>query len=443
VLDTTNNTKNFIDINGKRYDAVTGSFLGAAQASPQRSAVQASQAMRGGSIDGFRRVSRSTTALAPKQLQATPAARKPVSQAAGQAVLAAKTAARKAHNPGITTTPHAPQKATTLMRSAVKKPVIKSEAVIKAQTRTDLLAKVPLQTVAPKISYNSVNQVRHRRAERMIKSPAVSRYSAATTVVSGANMSGVFAGSAAPQQLQSVNQSAQHYAFASTPAASPATSKMSRPQPGQYRSAQMSQRAATQQPARIQRPSTAPLSNLSDMPKMDIFEQALADASSHEQTYEGKKTKGKRGRVFGFVSATVVALFLIGFLAYQNIPSLSLELASYRSGLHATMPASSPSGFTFGFLSYSPGNVTVNFTSPQDSRQFNITQKASSWDSQALLSNFVSSANSAYKTYSRAGRTVYLLGNNTATWVDSGIWYTVDGNSSLSTAQLLDVASSM
>jgi hypothetical protein len=438
VLDTRNNTKNFIDINGKRYDAVTGSYLGASQLSPQKSAVQTPQGIRGGSIDGFRRVSRSTAALAPKQLQPIPVVRKPISQPVGQSATAIKAVARKAHNTGITTAPHAPQKATTLMRSAVKKPVIKSSAVIKAQTRTDLLAKVPMQTVAPKISYNSVNQVRHRRAERMIKSPAVSRYSASAA---GANMSGVHSMPVTAPQIQPSNQTAQHYAFASVPAAKPTTSQQSRPQAAQYRT---SQRIASQRPANIQRPSAVPLSEMAEMPKMDIFEQALADATSHEQTYESGKVKGKRGRrLFGFISASVVALFLVGFLAYQNLPSLSLQLASYRSGLHATMPASSPSGFTFGFLSYSPGNVTVNFTSPQDSRQFNITQKASSWDSQALLSNFVSSANSAYKTYSRAGRTVYLLGNNTATWVDSGVWYTVDGNSSLSTAQLLDVAGSM
>jgi hypothetical protein len=125
------------------------------------------------------------------------------------------------------------------------------------------------------------------------------------------------------------------------------------------------------------------------------------------------------------------------------VPDLSLKVASYRAGLHAKLPAQSPSGFNFGYLDYKPGNVTANFTSPADGRQFNITQKSSDWDSQALLSNFVSSANSAYKTYQRAGRTVYLLGNNTATWVDSGIWYTVDGNSSLSSSQLLELATSM
>jgi hypothetical protein len=107
------------------------------------------------------------------------------------------------------------------------------------------------------------------------------------------------------------------------------------------------------------------------------------------------------------------------------------------------MPAEQPAGFTFGYLDYKPGNVTVNFHSPSDSRQFNITQKASNWDSEALLSNFVATANSAYKTYQQAGRTVYLLSDDTATWVDSGVWYTVNGNSSLSPSQLLEVASSM
>jgi len=36
-----------------------------------------------------------------------------------------------------------------------------------------------------------------------------------------------------------------------------------------------------------------------------------------------------------------------------------------------------------------------------------------------------------------------VLSNNTATWVDSGILYTVDGNAALTSSQLLELASSM
>lgn len=135
-------------------------------------------------------------------------------------------------------------------------------------------------------------------------------------------------------------------------------------------------------------------------------------------------------------------MLIVGVVAYFNVPALSMRMASTRAGFQAKLPGYSPLGFSFGNLSYGPGNVTVSYKS-DDSHKFDITQRTSDWDSQALLSNFVASANKAYQTYERAGRTIYFFGNNTATWVDNGVWYTVNGNNSLSKNQLLDLASSL
>jgi hypothetical protein len=439
VSDNRNNAKNIIEINGKRYDAVTGTHMGESPARQHPASTA--------SIDGFRRVSRQTAGMAPQKLKPIPARRShpaaaatPVvtavpavstaATAAPAAHTAAPTAASKsldiagpAHIKGVKVTPHRPQRATTLMRSAVKKPVITAPSVIKAQTRTDQLAKAPMQTVEPKISFNTVNHVRHQRAERMIKSPAISRYSGGTP----APTTPVYKLTPMPAEIA---RPAPHY------------KDIHHTQPQQPAHHQIAQGHGNHQPTAIQHHVKEPAHTEQDL---DIFQQALADARSHEQTYEhkGKRSAKKRGRMLGLLTGGVVSVMLLGYFAYQNVPDLSLKVASYRAGLHAKLPAQSPSGFNFGYLDYKPGNVTANFTSPADGRQFNITQKSSDWDSQALLSNFVSSANSAYKTYQRAGRTVYLLGNNTATWVDSGIWYTVDGNSSLSSSQLLELATSM
>jgi hypothetical protein len=316
-------------------------------------------------------------------------------------------AQRQSHSLGVTATPHTPQRATTLMRSAVQKPTITSASVIKSHNRTDLLSKVPMQTVAPKMSYVSINPVRHQRAERMIQSQAVSRY-------------------AQPD--------------ASVSSFSPNPKPITRPIPHYKASPSTSAKPSLSNRLGVDVSSAASTAHSSD----DIFELALAEATSHEQTYNHRAhRKKKHGHALRYVAGSFSVLLLLGFLTYQNAPSLSLKIASYRAGLHATMPAHQPAGFTFSYLDYQPGHITANFNSLGDGRQYNITQKASNWDSQALLSNFVTSANSAYKTYQRAGRTVYLLSNNTATWVDSGIWYTVDGNSSLSSNQLLDLASSM
>lgn len=429
-------------MNGKRYDAVTGSYLGMSLTPIAKPSVVHS--IRGAApktIDGFRRVSRGITApaMAPqastkKPLPRTVPAPKNLNQtiaALAQPVQAVKPAQqqRLAHNPGASVAPHTPQKATTLMRSAVTKPVIKSPTMLKAQTRTDILAKVPAQTVVPKMSYNSIDPVRHRRAERMMQSPAISRYAAPSSQAHQTVYK-----VATPAQAIS-RPAPQAVAQVTAPAAQQFTDLRAAPRT----SSRASNRSTNRSIEGMSRPVAA-----APRPKSDIFEKALAGAKSHEEVFQGKnhRTK-KRGRWLRYVTGSLVALLLVGFLAYHNASSLSLEIASYKAGLHAKMPTQKPAGFSFGYLDYQPGNITVNFTSPQDSRQFNITQKASSWDSQALLSNFVASAHDAYKTYQQAGRTVYLLGNNTATWVDSGIWYTVDGNSSLSSSQLLALAGSM
>ncbi len=420
VGNTITNT-NIIDMNGKRYDAIMGTYLGDSLPMPARnSSVHHVRASHRRSIDGFIQTNNITGSLEP--LKPLPRSQYPVHSET-------RSAHRNAHQPGINVAPHRPQRATTLMRSAVSKPVIKSPAVIKAQTRTDLLATVPQQTVAPKLSVTHIDPVRHRRAERMIQSPAISRF--ADTSASSSQVKYAINMPAQPVTRPRPQLVGQDF--------------ISPTQPRRISDTRPPVSHASHRPAvhTAGRPVAHSMTASSAAHHDDIFEKALAEAKSHEQTYEGARGKVRRRRhILRYVTGSLIAVFLLGFLAYHNAPNLSMQVASYKAGLHAKFPAQQPLGFTFGYLDYQPGNVTINFTSP-DSRQFHITQKASSWDSQALLSNFVASANSAYKTYQQAGRTVYLLGNNTATWVDSGVWYTVDGNSSLSSKQLLELASSM
>lgn len=288
------------------------------------------------------------------------------------------------------------------MRTAVKKPVIQSPATLKAQTRTDILARTPQQSIAPKLSYNSVDPNRLKKAARMVQNPSVSRYGDVTPVASAPV-------SYAPQNTPPLKQALASF-MAPKHAAVPAM------------------------PVQEMRVPAAR--------KPDIFEQAVARATSHEETFDDRNIR-RKGTRFGLILSGIMSLLLlIGVVAYFNVPQLSLRLASTRAGFDAKLPSYSPVGYSFGNLSYGPGNVTVSYKAG-DARKFDITQRASQWDSQALLTNFVASANKAYQTYERAGRTIYFFGNNTATWVDNGIWYTVNGNNSLTKNQLLDLAGSI
>ncbi|HSH55316.1 MAG TPA: hypothetical protein VK983_00660, partial [Candidatus Limnocylindrales bacterium] len=289
-------------------------------------------------------------------------------------------------------------------------------SVIKAQTRTDILAKVPVQTVVPKKSHASVDHKRLRRAERIIQSPAVSKYSQTRTAVMT---------TAAHKQPATHIPAAIKQPQASTLQPTPVRSELRAPAAA-YKA--------------IQRPQRAPVAAPAQQLNSDIFEQALAEATSHKQTYAPKR----RGRIAGFATAAFLTLLLVGFIGYQNKPYIEMKIASSKAGIQATMPGYNPTGFTFGNLAYSTDDVTLNYFSKSDPAQsYKIVQKASDWNSASLLDNFVMSTTKSYQTIERAGRTIYLYGDNTATWVDNGIWYTINGNQSLTSTQLLDLAGSL
>jgi hypothetical protein len=308
-----------------------------------------------------------------------------------------KRAANPPHSPLHHVAAHKPAPSKTLMRSAVKKPRIQSPAQIKAQSRTDILTRVPKQSITPKVSYGAIHPNRYKKATQMIKNPAVSHYGSVTD----------------PAKSVFTHQPAQ---LAAHKPASPVHSV-------------------------THHMPVAPVREHHVKP--DMFQQALARATSHEQKFDDRNLeKRPASHVAVLLSVLTCLLLAAGALAYLNIPSISLRVASSRAGFQAKLPNYSPVGYSFGNLSYGPGNVTLIYN--QDaSHKFDITQRTSQWDSQALLTNFVSSANKAYQTYERAGRTIYFFGNNTATWVDNGVWYTVNGNNSLSKNQLLDLASSI
>lgn len=183
---------------------------------------------------------------------------------------------------------------------------------------------------------------------------------------------------------------------------------------------------------------------------MDIFQQALLKANAHEPAKPSRKayatkhrTRRRSHRLANVSSAALAVLIVGGFLAYQNVANVTIHMASAKAGFAASLPGYKPSGFSVGKFAYSPGNVTVNFHSNSDDRHFALVEQPSNWDSATLLNDYVATTAKDYQTVQTAGRTLYIYGQNSATWVNSGVWYRVDGNNSLSTTQLTALASSM
>lgn len=151
----------------------------------------------------------------------------------------------------------------------------------------------------------------------------------------------------------------------------------------------------------------------------------------------------KKPRTLHVASMCMALVLLGGYLTYINMPNLSVQVASARSGVAASFPEYRPDGYHFsGPIAYSPGEVTLRFKSNTSNLGYKVLQRASNWDSQAVLDNFVTKESESYLTYSEQGLTIYTY-KNKAAWVNGGVLYTIDGDAPLSSEQVLRIAASL
>lgn len=350
--------KNFIIINGKKYDTVTGKLLADTNTVQKPASHTMSPSKNTGVVDGFVRKP----------------AKKPRSTSAQHNVKQA-------------------QKSQTLMRQVVKKP---NTPVSHVQSSKPTIQK----------SHLGVSARRSETAKQIPKSQHVQKFGTIhhrTSVIKTSATLPVASAPAAHQQSQSTTNATSHPAHRST-----AAEKM--------------------------------------------IEAALTNANSHTEEHPHRKKKRNRvlkklgisAKAAGMSSAILAGVLLGGFFAIQNVPNLSMRVAAARAGFDAQMPGYQPSGFSFkGPINYTTGRVTVSFESNSDDREYDVTQQASNWNSDALLSNYVVADNKQYQTYLDRGRTLYIYDGSNATWVDNGVWYTVEGNSDMTTDQLIRIAASI
>lgn len=173
----------------------------------------------------------------------------------------------------------------------------------------------------------------------------------------------------------------------------------------------------------------------------DIFKKAIADApTKRKHTKKGKSHTQKVGR-----TATLAATFvvLVGFIAYMNFANLQVKIASTQAGFDASLPSYTVAGYKMNrAIDTEPGKVSISFTSNTDDRSYTVNEEASRWNSYALQENYLSARNITYQTTQDAGKTIFLYDNGNATWVNGGVWYTINSDS-LSTEQLVNIASSL
>lgn len=178
----------------------------------------------------------------------------------------------------------------------------------------------------------------------------------------------------------------------------------------------------------------------------DIFEKAMQNATSHQQTSIGKhhSKKRKQSQKLTIVTISATVLILGCFFAYSNAPRIALQNAETSTGIAARIPSYKPTGFTLNRnVAYQPGKVVLSFSSNTDNSAFSITQEKTSLSNESLTTSSIPSSSNKVALKTTTGTTIYIYDDNNATWINNGIWYNVQGTAQLSRSQLLNIASSM
>lgn len=172
----------------------------------------------------------------------------------------------------------------------------------------------------------------------------------------------------------------------------------------------------------------------------NIFETALQSATSHKTTH----TVVAKRRLGRLSIAGLSVLILAVFFTYQNAPRIALHRAQSTIGFEASIPGYHPAGFSrVGPVQYQKGMVVINFQSNSDDRQYTITQAATALDNSKLADTYLKSNGKQFETTSVAGKTIYIYENSRATWINQGVWYTIDGNAHLGKDQLTNIIASI
>lgn len=382
--------KNYIVLNGKYYDAITGALIAQPElavrplkATMRAAAKQSKQSLKQPAAQKIQKttIQPTTASLAPK-----------------------KRPERTQHTHTTKPTRRKPKQSKTLMRHAVKKPAQPAKPPLK---KVFPVAQQGTKVIVPKKSAKGIDASKLHRAKSVTKSPTITRFSATTK-----------------------------------PAPVPTHVK-----PVALRPAPSTKKVTPAKAIRVTAPK--PIATPTGKPtaashKQQLLERALENARSHEAPKLSLKKPRHRARRRILSSLAVLgAVLVIGsFVAYLNKSSVELQVASVRAGFQASLPHT-PIGYEQQSAVASKGKVSVSFVAPEKDDRFTLTQESSSWDSQTLFDSIIADNTTTYQAIQSNGRTIYVYDTDKAAWVDGGILYKVSGSTQLSSDQIVSLATSM
>lgn len=127
------------------------------------------------------------------------------------------------------------------------------------------------------------------------------------------------------------------------------------------------------------------------------------------------------GRVVLALSCAAAAVFAIVYFVNLSAPDLSLRVAAMQTGIEASYPSYVPRDFSLSDITSENGKITMGFINRGTGEAFTLVEEKSSWDSNALLENFVRREyGEDYAMVRENGLTLYIKDSDAA-WVNGGM----------------------
>lgn len=203
----------------------------------------------------------------------------------------------------------------------------------------------------------------------------------------------------------------------------------------------------TPQPQPEVQPTPAPQPIPEPKPQPTLGEMAAELSNPIETTATPKKEPKQHPsrRPMSIAAGTLAVLILGGYIWMSNYNNLSIRTAGQRAGIVASLPQYTPSDYKLsGPISYGTGFVSFNLNNKKEStKSIAVIQRKSDWDSASLLELYVSPKTKDYVARETQGLKIYLYGDGEATWVNHGIQYVVQADSTLSSEDIVKMAASL
>ena len=188
--------------------------------------------------------------------------------------------------------------------------------------------------------------------------------------------------------------------------------------------------------------------------KEQEIQKALNIASkkylSRKEAKKAKKARKSDEMTFGFrrmvlaMVCAAAAVFAIVYFVNLNATDISLKVTAMQTGIEASYPSYIPRDYSLSDITSENGKIIMNFRNSSSGDAYTLTEEASSWDSTALLNNYVKGEfGDNYTILKEQGLTINVS-NSDATWVNGGILFRIKTTSgSLTKKQIQTIATSL